>query len=142
MLMMPNRPPTHRGLGQRTEAQRRQAQDSRRGSSRQRGYTRAWEKARAAYLRRHPLCVMCGRAGRCVAATVVDHLVPHRGDAGLFWDEANWQALCGPHHDCDKQREERGRTREDVRELFPFPIVRESNCLPAEMRQKRITTPA
>ncbi len=118
---MPNRPPTHRGLGHETEAQRRQAQDRRRGSSRQRGYTHIWRKARTAYLRRHQLCVMCGRAGRRVPATIVDHLVPHRGDAGLFWDAANWQALCIPHHNRDKQREERGRAREDVRELFPIP---------------------
>jgi len=24
----------------------------------------------------------------------------------LFWDSANWQGLCKPHHDIDKQREE------------------------------------
>ena len=26
--------------------------------------------------------------GRVVPATVVDHVVPHRGDQKLFWDEA------------------------------------------------------
>jgi predicted ATPase len=27
-----------------------------------------------------------------VQATVVDHVMPHRGDQRLFWDEANWGA--------------------------------------------------
>jgi 5-methylcytosine-specific restriction endonuclease McrA len=54
-------------------------------------------------------------------ATVVDHIKPHRGDQNLFWEETNWQTLCQRHHDRDKQREERGREREDVRKLFPIP---------------------
>lgn len=37
---------------------------------------------------------------------VVDHIKPHKGDAALFWDAANWQALCPDHHDIVKQREE------------------------------------
>jgi 5-methylcytosine-specific restriction endonuclease McrA len=69
-----------------------------------------WEKARKTYLASHPLCAMCQREGRVTAATVVDHIKPHKGDTKLFWDVANnWQALCKPHHDQDKQREERGR---------------------------------
>lgn len=44
----------------------------------QRGYDSRWSKARAAYLRAHPLCVMCERHGRTTAATVVDHIEPHR----------------------------------------------------------------
>ena len=32
-------------------------------------------------------------------ATVVDHIVPHRGDKKLFWDQSNWQPLCKEHHD-------------------------------------------
>jgi len=51
---------------------------------------------------------MCIKDGRITPATVVDHIIPHRGDQKLFWDTANWQALCKPHHDRDKQREERG----------------------------------
>ena len=45
-----------------------------------RGYNRAWQKARKAYLEAHPLCVKCLEEGRYVRATVVDHIVPHRGD--------------------------------------------------------------
>lgn len=40
-------------------------------------------------------------------ATVVDHIVPHRGDPVLFWDERNWQPLCKRCHDAAKQSEEK-----------------------------------
>jgi len=78
--------------------QRREA-DIRRGSSSQRGYGAAWRKARARYLRAHPFCCECRKEGRIEVATVVDHIVPHRGDPARFWDERNWQPLCKPHHD-------------------------------------------
>lgn len=78
-----------------------------RPSARQRGYDHRWEKARIAYLRAHPLCVMCKERGRIEVATVVDHIKPHKGNAGLFWDRDNWQALCKTHHDADKQQIER-----------------------------------
>lgn len=68
--------------------------DELRGSSSARGYGRAWQKARKAYLAAHPLCVQCKRDGLLTAARVVDHIVPHRGDMRLFWDQSNWQALC------------------------------------------------
>ena len=76
--------------------------DARRPSARQRGYSRAWEEARADYLKHHPDCVMCGQP-----ATVVDHVTPHRGNAKLFWDRSNWQSLCTHHHNSAKQRQER-----------------------------------
>jgi 5-methylcytosine-specific restriction protein A len=71
-------------------------------------YGRRWGKARARFLAAHPLCAMCARSGFTVAATVVDHIAPHKGDLSLFWDEGNWQPLCKPCHDRDKQRMERG----------------------------------
>ena len=75
-----------------------------RPTSRQRGYDRAWEKARAAFLKRFPWCAWAG----CTApATCVDHVTPHRGDPALFWAEGNWQPLCAHHHSSAKQREER-----------------------------------
>lgn len=80
--------------------------DQDRGSSTERGYGSKWQKARAAWLRAHPLCVMCQQEGALVAATVVDHKIPHRGDKKLFWDSDNWQSLCKRHHDADKQRAE------------------------------------
>lgn len=72
----------------------------------QRGYGYKWQQARAQFLRQHPLCVMCEAAGRVEAATVVDHITPHRGDQSLFWRRSNWQSLCATHHSRDKQREE------------------------------------
>ena len=77
-------------------------------TSGQRGYTYAWQKASKAYLREQPLCVMCEAKGRVTAATLVDHIAPHRGDMELFWDRSNWQPLCAPCHSSDKQREEAG----------------------------------
>jgi 5-methylcytosine-specific restriction endonuclease McrA len=75
-------------------------------SSRERGYTWKWEKARKRFLQAHPLCCYCEREGRVTAATVVDHKIPHRGDMKIFWDESGWQALCVAHHSGAKQREE------------------------------------
>lgn len=100
----------------------RQEQDERRGTAAERGYTNAWTKARAAWLRKYPLCGYCMRANRVQAASVVDHIIAHRlkqaidsGDAAwiarakaLFWDsEHNWQSLCGHCHDSVKQAEEK-----------------------------------
>lgn len=81
--------------------------DERRGSSSQRGYNSRWQKARETFLRRHPLCKMCEAEGRLTPATIVDHIIPHRGDQALFWDTGNWQPLCKPHHDKVKQAEEK-----------------------------------
>jgi 5-methylcytosine-specific restriction protein A len=35
---------------------------------------------------------------KLTAATVVDHILAHKGDAGLFWKQSNWQALCRRCH--------------------------------------------
>lgn len=104
----------------------RKEQDDRRGSSTERGYDNRWRKARAAYLRKHPLCVHCAMLKRVVAASVVDHIEPHRlmdalqsGDEHriararyLFWDvDNNWASLCKPCHDGPAQACERNGTR-------------------------------
>ena len=85
------------------EQRRRALTDRRRPTARERGYTSAWEKARAGFLKSHPTCTRCGDP-----ATVVDHITPHRGNKALFWDKANWQPLCTPCHSRHKQREEHG----------------------------------
>jgi 5-methylcytosine-specific restriction protein A len=76
-----------------------------RPTSSTRQYGRRWRKARAAWLRLHPLCVRCQQAGRDTEATVVDHRTPHRGDGALFWDESNWDALCAACHNAKSARE-------------------------------------
>lgn len=78
-----------------------------RSNSSRRGYGSRWQRARAAYLAQHPLCVMCERSGRITPADVVDHVVPHRGDQTLFWATGNWQPLCRRCHDSVKQRIEK-----------------------------------
>ena len=84
------------------------AYDARRGSSTERGYDWRWRRARDGFIAEHPLCVMCLALAppMTTPASVVDHKIPHRGDMVLFWDRSNWQSLCKPHHDIEKQREE------------------------------------
>ena len=69
-----------------------------RKSSYERGYNSKWRKARLVFLNQHPLCKRCYDNGRLVRATVVDHIIPHRGDQELFWDMTNWQPLCERCH--------------------------------------------
>jgi 5-methylcytosine-specific restriction protein A len=70
-----------------------------RGGADARGYDSRWRAARKLYLHRHPLCAVCRAEGRLTPATVVDHIIPHRGDKDLFWDQNNWQPLCKACHD-------------------------------------------
>ncbi len=70
-----------------------------RGGADARGYDARWRIARKRYLSQHPLCVECLKENKLTPATVVDHIVPHRGDQKLFWDESNWQPLCKDCHD-------------------------------------------
>ena len=69
-------------------------------------YGRRWKRARLLFLATNPLCVMCQADGHIEGANVVDHIVPHKGDLDLFWNENNWQALCKTHHDSVKQYQE------------------------------------
>lgn len=64
----------------------------------QRGYGGKWQRYRAAYLAKHPLCVACEAEGKVVVATVLDHIEPHRGNMEIFWRPGNVQGLCAHHH--------------------------------------------
>jgi 5-methylcytosine-specific restriction enzyme A len=72
----------------------------------ERGYDSRWNRVRAFYLAHNPLCVECLSEGRVEAATVVDHIRPHKGDKMLFWCEDNWQSLCKMHHDRKTAKED------------------------------------
>ena len=72
---------------------------------RQAMYGWKWRQASKRYLAENPLCVACEAAGRTAASSCTDHVVPHKGDVGLFWDEANWQALCD---DCHRSKTAKG----------------------------------
>ena len=51
-----------------------------------------------------PTCEMCAEIdGQVVAATVVDHRVPHRGNQQLF-EFGELISLCKHHHDSLKRR--------------------------------------
>ncbi len=93
---MPTRPPTHHA--------RPAIPPKPRLGSAARGYDAQWQVARIVFLAAQPLCVICEAEGRSTLATVVDHVIPHRGDPVVFWDEANWQPLCKPCHDAKTAR--------------------------------------
>lgn len=87
------------------DRERKARHDETRPTARERGYDTKWDRARADFLAEHPKCVACGEP-----ATVVDHVVPHRGDRKLFWRRSNWQPLCTRCHSSTKQSiERRGR---------------------------------
>ncbi|TDX64009.1 hypothetical protein EDE12_106154 [Methylosinus sp. sav-2] len=64
-----------------------------------------WRAIRAQQLASEPICRMCLADGVVTAASVCDHVEPHRGDAYKFWN-GPFQSLCEFHHNRDKQREE------------------------------------
>lgn len=103
-LELPTLPESH---AQRLARRRKRLRDKERPSAAKRLYGYRWQKASKLYLRSHPLCVdpHGEHRGRPVVATVVDHIVPHRGDLALFWDSDNWQSLCKPCHDRKTARE-------------------------------------
>jgi 5-methylcytosine-specific restriction protein A len=76
-------------------------------SAAKRGYNSRWQKYRITFLMKNPLCVMHLALGQTVAAEVVDHIDPHKGDHKLFWNPKNHQALCKHCHDAHKQRLEK-----------------------------------
>ena len=92
---------------------RREADERRRSAAPWRKWygTAAWRAIRAAQLDAHPLCAMHEARGELVAATVCDHVTPHRGDAGLFFG-GPFQSLCAPCHNGLKQRAEAAGRRD------------------------------
>ncbi len=100
---MPTMPQVFRAYGTRSKEERNREADQRRGSSRERGYTSAWDKASAAFIAAHPLCSYCALNGVVEPATLTDHLYPHQGDRTLFWCSQWWVPSCKPCHDGFKQ---------------------------------------
>jgi 5-methylcytosine-specific restriction protein A len=67
---------------------------------------RRWKAASRAF-RSQPdnvWCAECREHGRLRRSTQTDHIIPHRGDEALFWDETNWQALCDRCHSRKTRR--------------------------------------
>lgn len=78
------------------------------GTERLRGSAAVARRAR--WLRDHPLCVECDKAGRVTAGDVVDHITPlWQGGADDY--ETNGQTLCRDHHDEKTKAEAAERSR-------------------------------
>lgn len=111
MPTKPKKPCKHPGCPMLTDSDycdvHREAHRSDRMTATKRGYDSRWRRARKRFLAIHPLCENCKENRKLVAATVVDHIIPHRGEDRLFWDETNWQALCKPCHDSKTMTEDR-----------------------------------
>ncbi len=70
-------------------------------------YDRQWRKRRARQLAESPLCRLhLEIRGEVVAATIADHIEPHRDDPVLF--AGPLQSLCKECHDSWKQAIEKG----------------------------------
>jgi len=48
------------------------------------------------------------------AATLTDHIVPHKGDMKLFWDTDNHQSGCDDCHNVKTAREDGGFGRKPI----------------------------
>lgn len=101
---MPVSAPTFRPKHKQTRKEYLREYDRRRGSARKRGYNHQWDKASLAFKRANPLCLGCKAVGLTKPVEVTDHIIPHKGDEELFWNEDNWQACCRWHHDSVKAR--------------------------------------
>jgi 5-methylcytosine-specific restriction protein A len=67
--------------------------------------TTMWRKRAKHQLRSQPLCEVCLKDGRIHAATIADHVEPHKGDQQKFFF-GELQSLCKLHHESAKKREE------------------------------------
>jgi 5-methylcytosine-specific restriction enzyme A len=101
---MPGRPPIFQPRRPRQRFEVNAEADARRGSARDRGYSHEFDRASVAFKFAHPLCLGCEAVGRVQATEVTDHIVPHKGDMVIFWDQSRWQPACRFHHDVVKQR--------------------------------------
>ena len=73
--------------------------------------SKEWRAKRELQLTLEPLCRLCKQVGRITAATVADHIEPHRGDLEKFWD-GELMSLCATCHSSVKQEaENRGYVR-------------------------------
>ena len=67
--------------------------------------TQRWLNVAAHQLQAHPLCAKCLSRGQVTPARVADHVVPHKGNANLFW-MGELQSLCLHCHNRWKLIEE------------------------------------
>lgn len=70
--------------------------------------TARWERLRIYQLTNQPLCERCLAAGIVTEATVVHHVVAHKGDLVVFWS-GPFECLCAPCHNSQGQLEDHGK---------------------------------
>lgn len=80
-----------------------------------------WRKIRLLQLSAEPLCKMCSDAGLVVAATVCDHIQPHKGNVEMFYS-GPFQSLCARCHNRHKQTEDRTGKAQQVIGLDGWPV--------------------
>lgn len=81
-----------------------------------------WKVLRKQFLQEHPLCEECKRKGVIKPATIVDHVVAHKGNEVLFWDQSNWQGLCKHHHDQKTAKDDGRFGRKNI--VYSYPLNR------------------
>lgn len=59
--------------------------------------TRKWKRLRLYQLQKEPLCAKCKTKGQTTPASVVHHIVPHKGDLTLFYT-GELESLCAHCH--------------------------------------------
>jgi 5-methylcytosine-specific restriction protein A len=80
---------------------------------------RKLQQIRSAYLRAHPLCVMCLAKGALTAATQLDHIKALVN--GGTNEGANYQGLCDPCH-VEKTAADLGRKHRPTIGLDGWPV--------------------
>ncbi len=103
--LCPNTTGNQNGYCEEHQALARQREADRRESAYRRGYDKRWERFRAVYLRKYPLCADCLKAGRLISATEVHHIQKLAKHPEMKYDEDNLMALC---HQCHSKRTIRG----------------------------------
>jgi len=83
--------------------------------------TARWHRMRGHQLKHFPMCKFCADLGHVTAATIADHIRPHKGSRELFFDPDNLQSLCKHCHDSHKQSQDRtGALRGNNTQGYPL----------------------
>lgn len=103
---------TNGGYCGKHHKQKEREYENSRESAAKRGYTREWYAAVAVWRARDPenreFCVECKKMGILEPGPITDHIVPHKGDWKLFWDQDNWEPMCEHHHNSKTAKETDG----------------------------------
>src|SRR5215467_1285302 len=90
-------------------------------------YPYKWKRAREHYLARHTSCINIGKPGCTGTATVVDHIVDHRGHAGRYWDRKNWQPMCSHCHSVKTAQSRQPQLRLPLFDKFGEPTDKDNH---------------